>query len=111
MLEQLELPTANFPLPASAGDAAWLEEMLRGAGTWMSARDITLSTRGVVGDRAVRALASGSPWIISGQKGYKHLEHATAEEIAHASNWLISQGKVMIRRGLRIRRNSHRMIG
>jgi hypothetical protein len=89
----------------------WLDELLQGAKTWMTAKDIALTSGGRVCDRDIRALASASEWIISGQKGYKHLEHATAEENAHAANWLISQGKLMIQRGCRIRKNAHRRIG
>jgi hypothetical protein len=89
----------------------WLERLLSGGKCWLSAKDIALTTGGRVGDRDIRALASASPLIISGQKGYKHIEHATPEETAHASNWLISQGKLMIQRGLRLRRAAHGRIG
>lgn len=99
------------PAPPQTPDVRWLEALLRGASCWLTAKDISLTTMGRVGDRDLRALASASEWIISGQKGYKHLEHATGEEIAHASNWLVSQGKVMIQRGIRIKRNAHRRLG
>ena len=89
----------------------WLESLLSGAREWMTAKDISLTSGGRVGDRDIRALASASEWIISGQKGYLHLEHASAEDVAHAANWLISQGKLMIQRGCRIRKNAHRRIG
>jgi hypothetical protein len=97
----------------SPGDpnVVWLENLLLGAQCWMTAADIAQSAMGRVGDRDIRALASASEWIISGQKGYKHIEHASPEENAHASDWLISQGKCMIKRGCRIRRNAHRRIG
>jgi hypothetical protein len=100
-----------FTAPPEDISTRWLEGMLKGAACWMTASDISMSTHGRVSDRDLRALASASEWIISGQKGYKHIEHATVEENAHASNWLISQGKAMIKRGCRIRRNAHRRIG
>ena len=96
-----------------AGDAnvQWLETLLRGAGCWMTARDIMQTCVGRLQDRDVRELASASEWIISGQRGYKHMEHATAEETDHASNWLVSQGKKMIKRGMALRRNGHKLLG
>lgn len=100
-----------FEYQAADANVTWLEELLRGAKTWMTAKDISLTSGGRVGDRDIRALASASEWIISGQKGYLHLEHASAEDVAHAANWLISQGKLMIQRGCRIRKNAHRRIG
>lgn len=96
--------------PADA-NVQWLENLLQGHGAWMTMKDISFTTGGRIGDRDIRALASASEWIISGQRGYKHIEHASPEENAHASNWLISQGKQMIKRGCRIRRNAHRRIG
>jgi hypothetical protein len=88
-----------------------LEELLKGHGAWMTRRDIQLTTRGLVGDRDIRALASASDQIISGQKGYRHIQNASPEEIHHASAWLVSQGKKMIQRGMAIQRQGHRIIG
>ena len=48
--------------------------------------------------------------IITGQQGYKLADHATAAEITHASAWLISQGKEMIRRGIKIRARAHQQL-
>lgn len=61
--------------------------------------------------RKLRQIASSSEWIISGQPGYRHLEHASAEEISHAANWLESQAKQMGERAQAIRRNAHKRIG
>jgi hypothetical protein len=106
---QLELK----PFVAAPDDAnvQWLEGLLEGAKCWMSAKDICLTTQGRVLDREVRELASASAHVISGQKGYKHVKHATAEEVNHAANWLISQGRKMIQRGVRIRRSAHEIFG
>lgn len=92
-------------------NVAWLETLLKGGHYWMTARDIMQTCGGRLHDRDVRELASASKWIISGQRGYKHIEHATAEESAHAANWLISQGKKMIKRGIAIRQNAHKLLG
>jgi hypothetical protein len=100
-----------FAFTGETLSVAWLENLLRGAGCWMTARDLILTTRGQAHERLLRELASASPAIITGQKGYKHIEHATAAEIAHASDWLISQGQKMIARGITIRRSAHRRLG
>ena len=107
MTSQLELTAP----PPRDPDVRWLENLLLGAHCWMSARDIEATTGGRVDDRDARKLASCSEVIISGNKGYKHADHATPEELAHSSNRLISQGREMIKRGLRIRRYAHRRIG
>lgn len=93
-----------------------LEKVLRASGEWLTASQILALLNlkeSESGKRAVRLLASESEWIISspGSPGYKHLEHCTAEELNHIANSLISQGKEMIKRGLRIRRNAHKIFG
>ena len=98
------------PRHAVEQDVQWLENLLKGAGCWMTAGDIMLTVIGRLSDRNVRELASQSNRIISGQKGYKHIEHGTPEEIAHSANWLISQGKKMIKRGIGQRRAAHQRI-
>ena len=95
-------------------DVAWLERLLHGAHCWMTAGDILLSVNYVKSDdnrRWLRELASASAWILSGQKGYKHIEHASAEEINHAANWLESQAKKMADRAGAIRHNAHKIFG
>lgn len=109
MTTQLEL-TPPPPVPADV-TVLWLENLLRDANCWMTAGDIVLTTHGKTNERNLRSLAAESDWIISGQKGYKHLEHATAEETNHAANWLESQAKKMGERAGKIRRNAHRRIG
>lgn len=98
----------------AAKDVQWLENLLAGAGTWMLASDILLSIGWPVNDankRWVRQLASQSMEIISGQKGYLHTTAASAEEVNHSANWLISQGKEMIKRGLAQRKAAHAILG
>ena len=92
-------------------NVVWLEELLRGAGCWMTAKDILLTVGGRVHDRDLRELASASEWVISGQKGYKHMSHATAEEIHHARAWLESQAKKMGDRAGKLRSNCHKLFG
>lgn len=99
------------PRHAENADLEWIEKLLHGAQCWMTAKDIMLTVAGRVHDRDIRELASSSKKIISGQRGYKHVAHATAAEIDHSANWLISQGKKMIRRGIGQRRYAHEIFG
>jgi len=92
----------------------WLEAFLQQRGAWIRAGEILrYHGREDTEDqkRLIRGLASASEWIISGQAGYKHLEHATPEEIHHAANTLESQAKKMSDRACALRRNAHKRIG
>ena len=109
MSQQPELKI--FTYPPDDSNTVWLETLLDGAKCWMTASDIALTTSGKIGDRDIRALASSSSNVLSGQKGYKHIKHATAEEIDHAANWLESQAKKMSDRAGAIRRNAHKIFG
>lgn len=94
--------------------SAWLEDYLRQRPGWHTAQDIQRSLGGLPtedGKRKTRELAAASQWIISGQKGYKHLSHATPEEIAHFTNWMLSQARQMTDRAETVRRNAHRIVG
>lgn len=58
--------------------------------------------------RLLRDLASQSDGqIISGQRGYRHIRHATIAEIEHAANWLQHQAVAMDTRARAIRRQRH----
>lgn len=96
-----------FALPPTDNRVVWLELLLKENTGWMTSADIVKASSAPISDREVRARASASSWVISGQKGYKHLDHATAEEITHAANWLESQAKKMGERAQQIRRNAH----
>jgi len=108
-------PELFAPKPGDyATEVAWLEKFLLGGQIWFTASDILLAVQRPANDagkRWLRNLASASSEIISGQKGYKHVNHATAEEVNHSANWLISQGKLMIKRGIGQRRYAHTVFG
>jgi len=107
---QLELPTPPPALPVPAAtETAWLEQMLLDAKRWMTAQDIIQATHGRLRDRDIRQLASETANLISGQRGYLHVAHATTEEIEHAANWLTSQGRKMIQRALAISRRARQL--
>lgn len=105
-VENLELDFSHRPPQVSVDQVEALCAYLVGKG-WVKAPQIEAETE--ISDRRLRRLAEKSDGrILSGQKGYR-LFDATVPiaEIDHAANWLISQGKMMIRRGVAIRRRYH----
>lgn len=103
-----------FNVKPATATVSWLERFLLERLGWHTAADILAGARRPADDngkRQIRQAAAESRWVISGQRGYKHLNHATAEEIDHAANWLRSQGEEMIARSVAIRRTAHGRIG
>jgi hypothetical protein len=95
-------------------DVAWIETYLRNNKGWHNANELLVSIGRPATEnnrRWLRKPVSMSKWIISGQKGYKHMEHSTAEELDHAANWLESEGKELFERALSIRANAHKIFG
>jgi len=92
-------------------NVGWLERTLLESREWCRAAALAKASGGRLDDRDVRALAAASPAVISGQCGYKHLACATAEEISRFVAWMESQGKLMIARAERVRRQAHGRIG
>jgi hypothetical protein len=110
MIAELELPL--FKPPTTDPNVDWLSSLLLAKRGWLTAAEIIAASGSELNDRAVRALASlASPDVISGQRGYRHIQHATAEEINHAAAWLESQGAAMIDRACAIRRRAHQLVG
>ena len=73
----------------------------------LAGRPVTESNR-----RMLRAIAEASAgWILSGQRGYKHMVHASAEEVDHAAAWLERQAQKMSRRACALRRRAHQVFG
>jgi hypothetical protein len=107
---QLDLFARSKPAAA----VSWLERFLLERPDWWTAAGILTAAGRPVDEgakRTIRQAATESHLVISGQRGYKHLEHATAEEIDHAANWLRSQGEEMINRSVAIRIAAHSRIG
>jgi hypothetical protein len=109
MATELDLPL--FRAERADPNVVWLERLLDTMGTWMTARQIATASAGRLDDRQIRVLASATTSVISGQRGYRHIDHATLEEADRASTWLVSQGREMIRRGIALRREGHRRLG
>jgi hypothetical protein len=62
--------------------------------------------------RWVRALAEAAGGeIVKGQKGFNHPSNCTVDEITHAANQAIAQGKLMVRYGIKLRRRAHELVG
>lgn len=91
----------------------WLERVLDEDRNWLTAQTLAQRSGGVLSDRQVRMLAGASPRVLSGpgSPGYRHIRHATPEEVHHWTSALLAQGKAMIKRGTSIRRCAHGMIG
>jgi hypothetical protein len=111
MTNQLNL----FAQPtADQENVRWLESYLSSHSGWHTCAMILAALGKPETDqnkRDIRALAQSSKWIISGQKGYKHLERATAEEISHFTHWMESQAREMTRRAETVRKNAHKIFG
>lgn len=106
MNENLELDFSHRPPKVSGDEVEAVCAFLVGKG-WVKAREIKEQIE--VDDRRMRVAAEKSGGrILSGQKGYRYYDGATPlDEADHASGWLISQGKKMIRRGMAIRRRGY----
>lgn len=93
---------------------AWMEEFLRRERNWITAAEM-LSRLWLpetdANKRSLRSLAEQSAWIVSGQKGYRHLEHCSPEEIHHCCAWLESQAKKMGDRARKLRASAHKSFG
>lgn len=82
-------------------DIHWLEKTLRFAEAWLHADELLLAHTDAVdyaGKRWIRAVASQSNWVISGNEGYKHVACATREEVQHFVDRMNSQIEVMRKR-------------
>lgn len=92
--------------PSEGGQA--LISALRNRG-WINAR-MLMPLVGMT-DRQLRAEAEASQGeIVSGNKGYCLLSECGMDDLNHAANRLISQGKKMLARGLQIQRAAHSRI-
>jgi hypothetical protein len=110
---QLQLPLAAAPAPD--GRVLELVEFLHHHGDWVRAAKLCWlvgEANTESGRRRVRALAeAAAPDVISGQRGYKHVEWATADETARFIGWTESQARKMTARAEAVRRRMHALIG
>ena len=103
MTQQMLLTEAPVEKAQLHSDVQLLCAVLKAAHNWTNARSLSNWN-----ERHLRAIANASDGeIISGQRGYCHIENATLDEIDHAANWLEHQAKVMGDRARAIRRRKH----
>jgi hypothetical protein len=108
---QPELPL--FCIRRENVNVQWLVGLLKERG-WMTRKDILREAQMKVtahNERWVRALveAAGDE-IVKGQKGFNHISRCPLNEITHAANQAIAQGKLMIKYGLRLRKRAHEVM-
>lgn len=69
-------------------------------GDWHTARELA---RLGLDDRTLRTILEDDPeGYVSTDKGYRRIEMATREDIAKSAARLLSQGRKMVRRGMRL---------
>lgn len=105
MSEQLKM----FHVEAGDENVRELERILWEAKCWLSSGAIGGLT-GWNSDK-VNNVARVSVDIISGQLGYKHLQHATTAEQEHFSNSLTSRIRELGKRLVRFRKRTHQLAG
>lgn len=109
------LPLFDFAPPAAEpAEVARLEALLDEAGDWRTAEEVLAHLGRLPTEsnkRRVRAWANLTPRVISGQLGYRHLRHASSEEVHHCCARLEHQVKEVAMRVGRIRREYHQLVG
>jgi hypothetical protein len=116
MTEPVQLELKPPQAPGVEQDVAWLEKLLFDNGSWVTAAEILRAIGRPPTDdnkRWVRDVASRAEFVLSGpgSPGYKHIKHCKIEDIVHYAKSLIAQGREMVRRGIRLIRNAHRILG
>ena len=122
MNTQLEPPapharTPLFRVTPDHSNVRWLLRLLKEHG-WQTRREIAeairtdgLTVSASYSERWVRAVAEAAgAKIVKGQAGFNHIDNCTIEEILHAANQSISQGKLMIKYGIALKQQAHRRV-
>ena len=107
---QGEFEFTTPPAPP-AGEIDRLCHYLEGQRDWKTAKQIKADLG--FNERKVRQLAEQSDnRIVSGPgcPGYRHFRHCTCEEITRAADKLLSQGRRMMRRAIRLKNLAHQAI-
>ena len=113
MIANLEPHLIDTKPEVDPEEIAGLENfLLANPGWWSSSR--LLAARGIVPDQNNRKeLTHIAEWcdrIISGQEGYCHINHASADEIKHFLNGLDSRSRKLAERRLRVSKAAHQKI-
>lgn len=110
----MQLKLDLFQTEQNRNQAEALEGILWSDGGWVSAKEI-LRRMGLPSSesakRDIRRLANGTPCVISGVHGYRHLDRASTSEVSHSIQFYESQAREMFARANRLRRRAHSRIG
>lgn len=110
MPDQQELDF-TLPPPPVPGEVEILTLYLLNNPGFHTAKELAESL--AYSDRQIRQLAQQADGMIisgPGSPGYCHLHHCPTEALSHIAETLISQGKAMIRRGIKTRKRAHTII-
>jgi hypothetical protein len=105
----------DFETLAPDGSVQTVIALLDQEKAWLKADELLVKLGSKPTDSNKRKIRNIANWrakgkIISGQKGYKHIRHATPEEIrTHAANWLRHQAKEMDQRATQILKQYHQL--
>jgi len=114
------MPVQPELFPPKPGDyateTAWFEALLDLRKEWVTAAEVLAAIGRPATDdnkRWVRNLARNSKHVLSGpgSPGYRHIKHSNIGECQHYRDAQISQGKEMIRNGIKISRAAHALFG
>lgn len=111
---QLQPDLPLFLIKRENANVQWLIETLKARG-WMTRKEILRYAGFAVtphNERWVRALveAAGAD-IVKGQQGFNHISNCKFDEITHAANQAISQGRLMVHYGIKLRKRAHALVG
>jgi len=114
MTTQLEM----FRARAGDPNVQWLEDYLFAQRDWVTAAEILAALNRPPSEnekRRIRALsqaaAKANGTVISGQRGYRHMKHATIEEARRAYNTLHSESRELEERAMSLSRAAHKIFG
>lgn len=105
MTEQMDL--LSWSETAAEADAKVLARLLYLAGDWRTRREISAALGWSDHARIRHAANAAAGDVVFGQRGMKHLRHATPEEVSGCLNTLTSQRNELDKRILNTNRKYH----
>ena len=111
MLTQASFTFSAPPVPPADDEVTRLVQWLHDHPGFHTALSISETLK--MPDRKIRQIAEAADGLIvsgPGSPGYCHLNHCPVEIVARVNDAMISQGKRMIRRGIRSRNRAHLLI-
>lgn len=111
---QLDLFAPKTTASESSENLAKIIDILDRDKGWLSAVSILARMGCSVTEndrRFLRGLIATTPRVISGQNGYRHIAHATTEEVHHFVALMRSQADKMTARALEVSKLAHARLG